>query len=105
MTARNGVSTGDAWASRRGGAGGSRGMAAQLRAATPSTSGGSGASGGAAPSGGSVLGRGRRLDLGIAMAAAIRIPDRVSTQLALVFPTQSPRLFVHEGARQALERR
>lgn len=37
--------------------------------------------------------------------AAIRIPDRMSAQLSLVFPTPSPRLFVHEGARQALERR
>lgn len=37
--------------------------------------------------------------------AAIRIPDRVSAQLSLVFPTPSPRLFVHEGARQALERK
>ncbi len=39
------------------------------------------------------------------VAAAIRIPDRVSAQLRLVFPSASPRLFVHEGARQALERR
>ena len=38
-------------------------------------------------------------------AAAIRIPDRVSAQLSLVFPTPSPRLFVHEGARQSLERK
>ena len=38
-------------------------------------------------------------------AAAIRIPERVSAQLALVFPSTSPKLFVHEGARQALERR
>jgi hypothetical protein len=38
-------------------------------------------------------------------AAAIRIPDRLSAQLALVFPSASPQLFVHEGARQALERR
>src|SRR4028118_2287268 len=37
--------------------------------------------------------------------AAIRIPERVSAQLALVFPTTSPQLFIHEGARQALERR
>lgn len=37
--------------------------------------------------------------------AAIRIPDRVSAQLSLVFPTPSPRLFVHEGARQSLERK
>ncbi len=38
-------------------------------------------------------------------AAAIRIPDRVGAQLRLVLPAASPRLFVHEGARQALERR
>jgi len=38
-------------------------------------------------------------------AAAIRIPERVRAQLRLVFPAQSPRLFVHEGARQALERK
>lgn len=49
------------------------------------------------------LGRGRLSP--IVTAAAIRIPERVSSQLALVFPTQSPALFVHEGARQALERR
>ena len=39
------------------------------------------------------------------VAAAIRIPDRVRAQLRLVFPAAAPRLFVHEGARQALERR
>jgi hypothetical protein len=39
------------------------------------------------------------------VAAAIRIPERVGGQLRLVFPYASPRLFVHEGARQALERR
>ncbi len=41
-------------------------------------------------------------------AAAIRIPERVSAQLALVFPAAvhaAPQLFVHEGARQALERK
>lgn len=38
-------------------------------------------------------------------AAAIRIPERVRAQLRLVFPSASPRLFVHEGARQALERK
>jgi hypothetical protein len=38
-------------------------------------------------------------------AAAIRIPERAGAQLRLVFPTASPRLFVHEGARQLLERR
>jgi hypothetical protein len=39
------------------------------------------------------------------VAAAIRIPQRVGRQLRLVFPQASPRLFVHEGARQALERK
>jgi hypothetical protein len=38
-------------------------------------------------------------------AAAIRVPEKLSAQLALVFPSASPQLFVHEGARQALERR
>lgn len=38
------------------------------------------------------------------VAAAIRIPQRVG-QLRLVFPAASPRLFVHEGARQSLERK
>jgi hypothetical protein len=39
------------------------------------------------------------------LAAAVRIPERVSSQLALVFPATNPQLFVHEGARQSLERR
>jgi hypothetical protein len=39
------------------------------------------------------------------VAAAIRIPERVGSQLRLVFPSASPRLFVHEGARQGLERK
>ena len=39
------------------------------------------------------------------VAAAIRIPERMSAQLALVFPSGSPQLFVHEGARQSLERK
>jgi hypothetical protein len=39
------------------------------------------------------------------VAAAIRIPERVGGQLRLVFPSAAPRLFVHEGARQALERK
>lgn len=37
--------------------------------------------------------------------AAIRIPDRLSAQLALIFPSASPQLFIHEGARQSLERK
>jgi hypothetical protein len=39
------------------------------------------------------------------VATAIRIPERARGQLRLVFPTASPRLFVHEGARQSLERK
>jgi hypothetical protein len=39
------------------------------------------------------------------VAAAIRIPERMRAQLRLVFPSAAPRLFVHEGARQALERK
>ena len=39
------------------------------------------------------------------LAAAIRIPERMGAQLRLVFPAASPSLFVHEGARQALERK
>src|ERR1700685_2146788 len=39
------------------------------------------------------------------VAAAIRIPERIRAQLRLVFPAASPRLFVHEGARQSLERK
>ena len=39
------------------------------------------------------------------VAAAIRIPQRAGGQLRLVFPSASPRLFVHEGARQSLERK
>jgi hypothetical protein len=39
------------------------------------------------------------------VAAAIRIPERVGGQLRLLFPSGSPRLFVHEGARQSLERK
>jgi hypothetical protein len=39
------------------------------------------------------------------VAAAIRIPERVRAQLRLVLPSASPRLFVHEGARQSLERK
>jgi hypothetical protein len=38
------------------------------------------------------------------LPAAIRIPRQVGGQL-IVFPAGAPRLFVHEGARQALERR
>jgi hypothetical protein len=38
-------------------------------------------------------------------AAAIRVPERISSQLGLAFPGSQPQLFVHEGARQSLERR
>jgi len=38
-------------------------------------------------------------------AAAIRVPERISSQLGLALPGVSPQLFVHEGARQALERK
>jgi hypothetical protein len=38
-------------------------------------------------------------------AVAIRLPERMSSQLTLVVPQVSPRLFIHEGARQSLERK
>src|SRR6187402_470524 len=52
-----------------------------------------------------VIGRGSRSHHPPAMTAAIRVPERLSAQLALVFPSAAPQLFVHEGARQSLERR
>lgn len=52
---------------------------------------------------GAAVARASTLPRGI--AAAIRVPERLSAQLALVFPSAAPQLFVHEGARQALERR
>jgi hypothetical protein len=51
------------------------------------------------------MGRGALAAVRPAVPAAIRIPERVSANLNLAFPTAFPRLFVHEGARQALERR
>jgi hypothetical protein len=51
------------------------------------------------------LARGKQLAARPMGAVAIRIPERMSSQLALVVPQVSPRLFVHEGARQALERK
>jgi hypothetical protein len=52
------------------------------------------------------MARGRALATARAqVAAAIRIPERAGAQLRLVFPSASPRLFVHEGARQSLERK
>jgi hypothetical protein len=47
----------------------------------------------------------RRSQPPLLAAAAIRVPERLSAQLALVLPSASPQLFVHEGARQSLERR
>jgi hypothetical protein len=49
--------------------------------------------------------RSNRVQAATLPAAAIRVPERLSAQLALVFPSAAPQLFVHEGARQALERR
>ena len=37
--------------------------------------------------------------------AAVRIPDPRHVQVEIPFPAGSPRIFVHEGARQLLERR
>ena len=37
--------------------------------------------------------------------AAVRVPDPRHTDLAIAFPPGHPQIFVHEGARQALERR
>ncbi len=37
--------------------------------------------------------------------AAVRVPDQRHTPLEIRFPPGSPQIFVHEGARQALERR
>jgi hypothetical protein len=37
--------------------------------------------------------------------AAVRVPDPRHTGLAIAFPSGHPQIFVHEGARQALERR
>jgi hypothetical protein len=51
------------------------------------------------------MAHGRALTARARGAAAIRIPERVGAHLRLVFPYASPRLFVHEGARQALERK
>lgn len=37
--------------------------------------------------------------------AAVRVPDPRHTEMSIVFPPGHPQIFVHEGARQALERR
>ena len=37
--------------------------------------------------------------------AALRIPDPIHAQVEIAFPAGRPQIFVHEGARQALERR
>lgn len=58
-----------------------------------------------AASGRSLVARGPRSQHLPVLAAAIRVPERLSAQLALSLPSAAPRLFVHEGARQALERR
>lgn len=53
--------------------------------------------------------RGARARKGLVAArmapAAVRIPDARLSQLALQFTPIGPQIFVHEGARQALERR
>jgi hypothetical protein len=37
--------------------------------------------------------------------AALRVPDPIHAQVEIAFPAGYPQIFVHEGARQALERR
>ena len=37
--------------------------------------------------------------------AALRVPDPLHAQVEMAFPSGHPQIFVHEGARQALERR
>lgn len=37
--------------------------------------------------------------------AAVRVPDLIADQIPFVFPPGAPQIFVHEGARQTLERR
>lgn len=51
--------------------------------------------------------RGKRISaLAPRMApSALRVPHPIHSQLPLVFAVSSPQVFVHEGARQALERR
>jgi hypothetical protein len=52
--------------------------------------------------------RGRRSKRALAprvSPAAVRVPDPRLTQIELTFPAGHPHIFVHEGARQALERR
>jgi hypothetical protein len=55
--------------------------------------------------GGEAVARSRGLAKTHPGVAAIRIPERMSAQLAPALPYATPQLFVHEGARQALERR
>src|SRR5678815_3559307 len=38
-------------------------------------------------------------------AVVIRLPERIAAPYAAVLPRGTPRIYVHEGARQALERR
>lgn len=51
--------------------------------------------------------RGKRLSSQAPLMApcAVRIPNPVHSQLPVLFPSNGPQVFVHEGARQALERR
>src|SRR5690348_13467756 len=37
--------------------------------------------------------------------AAVRVPDPRHVQIEIPFPSAHPQIFVHEGARQSLERR
>ena len=49
--------------------------------------------------------RGKALVPSALTAAALRVPERAMGQLPFVFPSAAPQIYVHEGARQALERR
>src|SRR6478609_304067 len=51
------------------------------------------------------LARGKPLPARHLLQAALRVPERMSSQLAFPMPGVSPQIYVHEGARQALERR
>jgi hypothetical protein len=53
--------------------------------------------------GGQGAGAGAAIDSGAAVV--IRLPDRMAAPYEALIPRASPRLYVHEGARQALERR
>ena len=49
--------------------------------------------------------RGRAMAIPRIASAAVRIPDPRVALLPLFFPSGGPQIFVHEGARQALERK